>query len=230
MRRRPRTHRLPAAERKQLIVREALPLFARRGYNGVTTREIAEHAHCHEAILFRHFPTKEDLYWEVIDGKTRMLAPRSKLESRLRTQAGDRAVFTAIAEDILRRYERDPNLNRLLLFSALENHRLSHRFFRTYVEDFFEVLARHIQRRIRRGGFRRVDPLVAARGFVGMFFYHFMLHELFGGKRKRRLRPRQVAAMLSDIWLRGMANGSSSTNGRHASAPPRRTSKRKTTA
>ena len=39
-----------------------MPLFARKGFAGATTKEIAELAGVSEALLYRHFPTKVALY------------------------------------------------------------------------------------------------------------------------------------------------------------------------
>ncbi len=54
--------RLTADERRQTILAAALPLFANRGFNGTTTRQIADAAGVSEALMYRHFPSKEDLY------------------------------------------------------------------------------------------------------------------------------------------------------------------------
>src|SRR5439155_5998529 len=110
---------------------------------------------------------------------------------------------------------------RLLLFTALEIHRISERFFRIFVADYYEALGGHIRERIRQGKFRKVDPLLAARGFFGMVVYHFLIQELFGGEKYQKFDPEQVSATLAGIWLAGMqspvaalhANGS---NGNHA--------------
>ena len=53
--------RLSAQDRRQQIMTIAVGLFARKGYQGTTTREIAEGAGVNEALLFRHFPSKENL-------------------------------------------------------------------------------------------------------------------------------------------------------------------------
>ena len=56
----------------------AKELFARQGFEGTTTRQIAERARVNEAIIFRHFPSKEDLYWaisEYIPRETRDYVP-----------------------------------------------------------------------------------------------------------------------------------------------------------
>jgi len=179
-------------------------LFARQGFQGTTTRQIAEAAQVNEAIIFRHFPTKDDLYWSVIEHKIESRNGREHLRDRLLEAGGDLDVFATIAEEILDRQAKDTTMSRLLLFSGLENHRLSQRFFRTYVANYYEILADHIRERIRRGEFRDVDPLLAARGFLGMVVYHSWVQELFGGKRFQKFDNQQVSKTLADIWLAGM--------------------------
>src|SRR5262249_57833071 len=58
--------RLDSEERRKAIVSAAVPLFARNGFSGTTTRELAEAAGISEALLFRHFPTKKALYREIL--------------------------------------------------------------------------------------------------------------------------------------------------------------------
>jgi len=53
---------MDAAQRRQEIVLAAVPLFAARGLNGVTTRELASAARVSEALLYRHFGSKDELF------------------------------------------------------------------------------------------------------------------------------------------------------------------------
>lgn len=207
--------RISSTDRRRQIMQVAENLFALQGYEGTTTRQIAERAGVSEAIIFRHFSRKENLYWAIIDYKCQMARKPGTLSTALDSSDDDREIFTSIAEQILRRNTEDSTLSRLLLFSALENHRLSGRFFRTYVAENYELLAKHIRKRIREGKFRRVDSLLAARGFLGMIAYHFLIQELFGGKRYQRLDPKRVSKVMVDIWLRGMRSqdGISSSGG-----------------
>ena len=57
--------RLSAEERREAIVKAALPLFARKGFANTTTRELAEAADVSEALIYKHFPSKESLYAEI---------------------------------------------------------------------------------------------------------------------------------------------------------------------
>jgi TetR/AcrR family transcriptional regulator len=193
--------RIPAGERRQQILELATELFARQGYQGTTTRQIAQQVHVNEAIIFRHFPTKEELYWAVIENQIRVRGGRARLEARLAAGGSDRELLTAIAEELL---SRDVTLSRLLLYTALENHELTHRFFRTHVAQYLELLADYVRRGIAEGRFRDVDPLLAARGFLGMVWYHFQIQELFGGKRVQTFDPHHVSETLVGVWLCGM--------------------------
>jgi hypothetical protein len=74
----------------------------------------------------------------------------------------------------------DSTLLRLLLFSALEGHELSDMFFGKHHRVLYDHLATYIKTRIDEGAFRQVDPLLAARAFIGMVVHHRLLHEIFG--------------------------------------------------
>jgi AcrR family transcriptional regulator len=56
------TSRLSAEERRQAIIVAVRDLFAEKGFHGTTTRELADAAGVSEALLFKHFPTKEALF------------------------------------------------------------------------------------------------------------------------------------------------------------------------
>src|ERR1043166_6571608 len=57
--------RLSCAERKEAIVKAVLPVFARNGFANTTTKELASAAGVSEALLYKHFPSKDSLYAEI---------------------------------------------------------------------------------------------------------------------------------------------------------------------
>jgi AcrR family transcriptional regulator len=57
--------RLNGEERRVSIVESARPLFAAKGFYGTSVRDIARAAKVSEALLYRHFPSKDALYKEV---------------------------------------------------------------------------------------------------------------------------------------------------------------------
>jgi TetR/AcrR family transcriptional regulator len=59
--------RLPASERRAVVLDTACRVFARCSYRGATTAEIAREAGVSEPILYRHFASKQALYLACID-------------------------------------------------------------------------------------------------------------------------------------------------------------------
>ncbi|HEY0386732.1 MAG TPA: helix-turn-helix domain-containing protein, partial [Pyrinomonadaceae bacterium] len=112
------TGRMAGEERRQQIVRIAMRLFSQRGFRGTTTKEIAHAAGISEAMVFRHFATKEELYAAILDDK----ACAGEMTLMCEAVAGamargdDRAVFESLAEAMLQHHERDREFLRLLLY------------------------------------------------------------------------------------------------------------------
>jgi AcrR family transcriptional regulator len=117
--------RLDSDDRRKAIVEAAVPLFARKGFAGTTTRELAAAAGVSEALLFRHFPSKQSLYREIL---TLGCEGDPALE-RLATLPASTATAIGIVRFMVRRFvlgsdveRHDLDLKmRLLLHSCLED-------------------------------------------------------------------------------------------------------------
>ena len=195
-----RTHKATGRERQASIIAVASSLFAQKGFNGTTTREIARSAGISEALLFKYFPTKRALYAAIIAAKSQLSQLMASIEEAA-DKRDDVRVFTLIAGFRIHRGS-DPSLLRLLLFSALEGHELSDMFFRNRHRVFYEFLAGYIARRTRDGVFRKVDPLLAAQSFIGMIVYHRLLHDIFGVPA--HCSPEEAVAGYVDVFLEGL--------------------------
>ena len=64
---RKRAPRLPAVERREQILDAAIELFAKTGYRDASTAVLAARLGVAEPTLYRHFPTKRDLYVAALD-------------------------------------------------------------------------------------------------------------------------------------------------------------------
>jgi AcrR family transcriptional regulator len=162
--------RMPGQERREAIVEAAKNLFAQRGFRGTTTRELAAAVGVTEPVLYQHFQTKRELYTAIIDQKSQEVD--SKFAGLLR-EAGDAkddlAFFRTLAALIMRWYTEDPAYVRLLLYSALEGHELASLCYERQAVHIFRDVADLLRRRMEAGTLRDdVDPLIAARAFIGM--------------------------------------------------------------
>src|SRR5260370_19128966 len=117
--------RLDSDERRKAIVRTAVLLLARKGFAGTTTRELAEAAGISEALLFRHFPSKQLLYREIL----RLGCEGDPALEKLATLQPSTASLICMVRFMVRRFlmggeaeraELDPRL-RLFLHTFLED-------------------------------------------------------------------------------------------------------------
>jgi AcrR family transcriptional regulator len=200
-------------DRRKQIVAVAADLFANRGFQGTTTKEIAERAAVSEAIIFRHFATKDELYNAILDDKVKRSIAR--IETHLKdaaSRADDRAFFGALAFELLEFHRNDKAFMRLLLFSALEGHELSKIFFHSTVQRVRRKLLRYIRQRIAAGAYRNIDPAVAARAFTGMLLYQVQVQNVFQTD-DLRLSNRLLADRFVEMFLCGLRKPNAQTKG-----------------
>jgi AcrR family transcriptional regulator len=210
--------RMAGDERRSQILGIAMCLFSQRGFRGTTTKEIAVAAGVSEAMVFRHFATKEELYSAILDHKACLhdsMDPHQVVAEAI-ARKDDRAVFEGLALDALSRHDCDPEFQRLLLHSALEQHELAHMFWEKFVRRVYRSLGNYIRERQREGAIVDIEPAVVVRAFIGMVMHHSLNNNLWDRKRSLLKISNEVAAReFANILLHGVATG----NRRQAQSP-----------
>ena len=190
-------------DRRQDILMAAMQLFAKKGFRGTTTRDLATHAEVNEAIIFRHFKTKEELYSAILEHKVAENRDALQVElEQLAMGTDDRKFFETLGRTFLQRHESDSTFLRLLLFSALEGHQLSDMFVTSMMAR--NPIANYIARRMEEGAFRSMDPQLAARGLFGMFASYVLWQEVFGLKNTQPRDRDEVVRTFVSIFLSGI--------------------------
>jgi AcrR family transcriptional regulator len=197
-------HRFSAEDRRNQILDVATQLFARQGFEGTTTRAIADRAKVNEAIIFRHFPSKELLYRAVLEKNVRESGLDNAIRAILDRDGDLRESMTEIAATVLRSRINNPTLTRLFLYSALEGHELSRQFLRSYIMHSVSNVAEFLRSRMERGVVRRGNAVTTARCFFGMLTHFILLHDLFSGESSWAQDPKSIASEIVRIWLDGI--------------------------
>jgi AcrR family transcriptional regulator len=136
------------------ILASATSLFALRGYNGVSTREIASAAQVNEVTIFRHYPRKHDLYLAVMKSGLRQLHLRGDLLAGI-AEARDGQTALALTFDLITKTLMEkPEILRLLQYSALELSADFDPLVRRHLNEFVEVTARYLEPWIKKGELR----------------------------------------------------------------------------
>jgi TetR/AcrR family transcriptional regulator len=200
--------RMAGEERRLQILRVAISLFAGKGFRGTTTKEIAQAAGVSEAIIFRHFATKEELYSAILDHKACAgggLDDICNTVSDAVESKDDRAVFEGLALTLLEHHEEDTEFMRLLSHAALEGHELTQMFWERNVLQMYEFLGSYIRERQREGAFRQMEPKIAVRAFLGMIIHHSVNNNLWDPKRSvLDISNEEAARQFTEILLKGI--------------------------
>jgi hypothetical protein len=117
----------------------------------------------------------------------------------------DRAVFESLALGALNHHEKDPQFQRLLLYSALEKHELAQMFFDQIVRHVYDFLGSYIRERQRDGAFIEIDPAIVVRCFIGMVMHHSLNNNLWDPDRRLlNISNEGAAKYFTDLLLKGI--------------------------
>ena len=188
--------------RRQEILRAAERVFAARGFHGATMAEVAREAEFSVGMLYRYFSGKEDLYYTLMEERSRRLlaelqrAASGQGEPLARLEAVLRRLFAFFQEhsDFYRLYVRERDF-----FKPAMREDTGERAYRRYYRAFEALVGRLIEEGVRCGQLRALDPSELTHCLVGMVnsvVFHWLLE---GGDRPLEERARFVW----EVFLRG---------------------------
>ena len=157
---------MSAENTRDKILESALKLFSQKGFLGATTREIAKEAAVAEVTLFRHVPSKEALFEEVIRRYSFLPALKGILPGL--EQADYEEALLEIARRFLERLEERKDLIRIMLAERHHYPSQVKRIFRGLLGEMIRMLADYFRQLQARGILRDFDPDVGAKAFLGL--------------------------------------------------------------
>jgi TetR/AcrR family transcriptional regulator len=196
--------RLKADERRRQLLGIAKELFSEHGFENTSTRSIAAAAGVSEAIVFRHFASKEDLYRQILDRKADEIDIKSwsdELEHIVECE-DDEALVLSVMKHVLEADRQDPQFQRLLLQAALSGHPL-HKITAQRLLPLHGFLAGYIKKRQKKGAFQYCDPKLAAYAIVSLPAHHGLAKILFG-MDQLKLSQKRLASGFARLILEGL--------------------------
>jgi AcrR family transcriptional regulator len=188
-------------EMRTRILQAAQKLFARKGFDGTTTKDLARKAGVAEGTIFRHFPSKKAILIELAtDGWVEIL---SDLLTELSEMASDRAVAQVMRRRMLH-INQNVDLMRVCFFEAQFHPELRDRIQSEVIAKMNEVAEAFVETAMERGVYRKMNPKIVARVFVGMFaIAGFSQDTMLEGETDPQAM-KEMAEGLADIFLNGV--------------------------
>lgn len=185
------------------ILQAALKLFARQGYDGTSTKDLAKSAGVAEGTLFRHFANKKAILVEVattgwVDILTDLLTELSEMGS-----------YKAVSQVMRRRMvnmRKNGDLLRVCFIEAQYHPELKETIQAEVINKMTDVAEAFFETAMEKGIYRQMNPKIVAKVFLGIFAIAGFSDATIIAPDATPQAMQEMAEGISDIFLRGVLN------------------------
>ena len=183
------------------ILQAAQRLFSAKGFEGTTTRDLAQTAGVAEGTLFRHFANKKAILVEVatsgwVDILTDLLTELSEMGS-----------YKAIAQVMRRRMwnlQKNADIMRVCFMEVQFHPDLRDRIQTEVIDKMTDVAEAFFQTAIDKGIYRQMDAKLGAKVFLGLFAIAGFSDNTLIEPNASPQEMQKMAEGLADIFLNGV--------------------------
>ena len=189
------------AQTRNRILEAARRLFAKQGFDGTTTRDLAQAAGVAEGTLFRHFVNKKAILVEVAtQGWVEILTD-------LLTELSEMGSYKAVAQVMRNRMwnlQKNSDLMRVCFMEAQFHPDLRDRVQSEVIDKMTDVAEAFFQTAMEKGIYRQMDAKLVARVFLGMFAVAGFSYNTLIEPDASPQQMQDMAEGLADIFLNGV--------------------------
>lgn len=205
-RRRGRRWQRRPAERPQQILEAAFRVFGARGLHQATLDDVARAAGITKGTIYLYFPSKAALFTAMLKARVNDIMPPVEGPKAARGALTTRHGLSTLAHRLYQFFQSPAYLAmyRTVISEAPQFPEATAHFYREGILQATQRLAEVIRRGISTGEFRGVDPVIAARAFVGMFQIFAVSQGLLGGQRIFPIADAKIVRTVTEIFFRGV--------------------------
>lgn len=160
--------------KRDLILKAAIKIFAEKSYNGATTSEIAKEAGVAEGTVFRYFKTKKDiLIGGIIDEFTKFVGEKLISEKLINileenSNKNEEEVLKILIKDRIELVKKYKDIMKIVVTEALYTPEVAVSIKNNIFPQARLVMRKFLSIYTERGIFREVDIEVAEAAILGM--------------------------------------------------------------
>lgn len=193
-------------QRRQQIIDGALAVFAEKGFEKATNKDIADAAQIGSpGLIYHYFKDKTDLLYNVIHARVPMIRLIDDAETILQQPPREALHFILKTFASVTGHPTAMRVFRLLMGEALRRPSLAKILNDIGPGRVLPIVAAYLERLMDAGVLRRADPHAAARTLIGPLLAYLITREVFQQPDALTLDPDLMAETAVDIFWRGMA-------------------------
>jgi AcrR family transcriptional regulator len=194
----PRRRRMDAGERQEEIIQAALDLAARHGVESVTTQDMADALGLTQGAIFRHFPTKDDIWLAAIHwvrGRLMKVVDSAATKGENPLDALEKMFFAHVSF-----IARHPAIPRMVFSDQLLRRDTRLKLLIQEILTGYEAKIAGLLGQAKAAGLARqdVDEDSAATLFIGMIQGLVLQSSIFGGRRSLPEEAKKVFPIYLD--------------------------------
>ncbi|MFA5582279.1 MAG: TetR/AcrR family transcriptional regulator [Paracoccaceae bacterium] len=193
---------------KGRLIRVALDLFARHGFDGVSTNMIAAAAELSQPMVYYHFRSKDDLWQSAVDSLMRDLGQRYPRNTAELKDLEPTAQLSVMLRRFLQLSFSDPRLAQIIISETTARSERLDWLVRAYFKSGFGEFDAVIRKGIEAGQIKDLpvyvltNTLVAAASLI--FCVAPLVERVYGVDVSKPSRFPEIADTVVDILLKGM--------------------------
>ena len=184
---------------KEIILFESLKLFADKGYDGVTVRDIAAEVGIKQSSLYKHYKSKQEIFDTLVDtmqlrfrdASTSFQLPNGELEEMAKKYAtGGNEILKKISSEIFHFYLQDPyasQFRKMLSIEKYKNKEIDRIYREVYIDTAISYQAALFDEMIKQGFMRQTNPEVMALQFFAPIFLLLNKYDGIAQKEKEAI-------------------------------------------
>lgn len=191
----------PEEDTRTRILHAAQRLFSLQGFEGTTTKDLAQKANVAEGTLFRYFPNKKAILVELVtNGWVEIL---TDLLTELSEMDNYHAVGKVMRKRMLKLQESS-DLMRVCFIEAQFHPDLQERIQSEVIVKMTDVAEAFFQTAMERGIYRPLNPKIVAQVFLGMFAIAGFSNRTIINPEASPQALKEMAEGIADIFLHGV--------------------------
>jgi AcrR family transcriptional regulator len=183
------------------VIEAATQLFARNGYHGTSTREIARLAEISENTLFRHFEHKEHIFWSTLAANLNGVRIRTELLDGMSRGDDLEVVLPQILALLVDTVTFRPQVISLIAVGFIEHRGKAQAVCHEHFSPIFAVFHAYLVKNIEAGRIRELDPGMITSALAITVMVHPEISRLTTGMLPPQTDIRAAVRAYTKFWL-----------------------------
>src|SRR3990167_3978707 len=188
------------------ILSAAEHLFAKKGFDKTTLRQIAQESGANVAMVYYYFRNKEDLYWSILEYAAKKINSELQKAASLTKDDDPAKALFRIIEVYLNLFSQHPQPTQILFREVIDGGDRLAIISEKYIGRDLSIIAELITKGIENGQFKKgLDARWLALDLIGVILIYFgyrpIYNKLFTPETREKLQGKELAHHIYDLLI-----------------------------